>query len=342
MSELLMSHLWQVFDHADGQEKTASLTQQFLRDRIRETSVLNRILPSELITASEVERNTNEDDPLIRIDIEPNSGAMAMGYTAHGEAKYFTGKRYECHFNKYSSQHFVGYKSKMMTSRMPVRQIVEGNFVLDIQEAMDHQFRRSLDTAAILSNQVVQVVGYEPAHLKAAIQRAQNMMLNGAESALGGSRGRRRATRMIMTESRWSDIAQLDVKDWGTFINTITVEGHRNIKTLLGLDVVTSINSRTGLGAQAADNVDAAPQDNDLSAFFRTRADNDPAGSEGSVWPENSIYLVTDPAFLGVNFMIDDTNQEFDRKDDKLEWWCWCINGHAIGNCRSVVRIDLV
>ena len=63
MSGLLMSQVWDVFSggNADGVEKIASLTEDFLRDRIRETSVLNRILPPVVLTEAQIERNTAND-----------------------------------------------------------------------------------------------------------------------------------------------------------------------------------------------------------------------------------------------------------------------------------------
>ena len=349
---LLMSHIWNALDYQDGHTKTAAATGQFIRDRIRETSVLNRILPPTFVTEAEVERNTEDDAPLMRIDLEPDSRALTMGYRGRGEAKYWNGRRAECYFNKFESEHFIKSKEEMMTMRFPVRQVIEANFILDIQEALDSQFRKRLDGAALISGQVVNALDYSPdgsvgnpltrTSLKQAVQMAQRMMLGGNPlNTAEGSSGRRRGTRLIMTESRWTDVAQLNIMDWGNAVNQITMAGNRDIKTFMGMDVVTSINARTKTGALETDNAGVTAQSNGMSTSFRTAPGNDPSGSTGSVWPEDSIYLVADTPFLGVNYILSDSTQEIKRISNILEWWVWQTQGFEIAQSRAVVRIDL-
>jgi len=342
-NSILVKQLWDILDHPEAQVKTASATQTFLRDRLRETSVLNRVIPPISIGDGEVERNTNDLYPLKRIDIEPDSKALSMGYRNRGQGKWFEGSRYEVYFNKYESEHFQHTMEEMATMDYPVRQVVENNFIMDIQEALDKDFRKILDAAALLSGQVITIAGYVPKDLKAIITEAQRMILDGTgNKKLGGSDGRRRATRAIMTESRQLDIGLLDIMQLGTLTSNATFETARAFKTFTGLELVTSINSRKGTGALHEDNPDIKPQDNDMSASFVTAPENDPEGTEGSAWPVNSIYVITAPEFLGSNFIYRDVQQEFKRRTNQLEWWAWSVQGAGIGNIRSVVRIDFI
>jgi hypothetical protein len=282
-------------------------------------------------------------------DIEPGSTAVSMGFLGAGEANYFNGKRFSCHFNHYETQHFKKSRTQLSVMKYPVRTVVENNFVFDLQKQMDGQFRRTLDAAAIISGQVIKSEpGYTPADLKPLLHAAKNMLLDGPGNGSGeggdsGGEGGRRATRVIMSESRWNDVTLLDVKDWGNDVSKVTVEGVRDIKRFSDLEVITSINSRTGTGAQGDDNPEVKPQGNGMAASYRSLPNKDPYGSTGAVWPVNSIYVITDPAFLGVNFIMDDVNQKFKIVgSNTLEWWAFCVGGHAIGNARSVVRIDLI
>ena len=72
---IMVSQLWDVFtgNSNQGVEKVAALTEDFLRDRIRETSVCNRVIPPILLTEAQIERNTTNDWPLKRVEIEPDS-----------------------------------------------------------------------------------------------------------------------------------------------------------------------------------------------------------------------------------------------------------------------------
>ena len=327
-NELLMSNLWDVMDQDGGMTKTAALTETFIRERIRETSVLNQAIPPVFLTEAEVERNTFDDWPLKRVDIEPDSKAFAIGFRAKSEAKFFDGRRFEVYFNKFESQHFKKTREELMTMRYPVTQVLQSNFVLDIQEQLDVQFRNRLDMAATAAGNITSISAYDPFQLKAAIQQGFLQITN----------NRRRATRMIMTEGRYTDIGQLKYDDWGPRVADITISGNRDIKTFMNLEVITSINSRTLAGGIGTGGVSP----NGLALESRTGTVTDPVGSTGSAWPNNSIYLITDANFLGSNFVIGDLAQEFDRKTNMLEWWCWQDQGFEIGNIYSVARIDLV
>jgi hypothetical protein len=113
--------------------------------------------------------------------------------------------------------------------------------------------------------------------------------------------------RIITPESRWFD-----------------PEGGCDTKQFLGLEVV-EVNS-LGRITNPADNGDL------------TLASED---TVGPAWPSNSIYVVTDPMFLGVNHIVEDVTLELGQNIYVHEWYCWYMSSHAIGNVHSVVRIDL-
>jgi len=330
-NELLLSNLWDVLD-GGGMDKTAAITETFIRDRIRETSVLNQAIPPVFLTEAEIERNTFDDFPLKRVDIEPDSKALTIGFRAKSEAKFWDGRRFEVYFNKFESQHFKKTREELMTMRFPVTQVLQSNFVLDIQEQLDRQFRARLDAAATAAGNIYTASGYNPFQLKEAIQQGMLQITN----------RRRRATRMIMTEGRYTDIGQLKYDDWGPKVADITISGNRDIKTFMNLEVITSINSRTGTGSALSDIDGSAVSPNGMALTSTEATINDPAGTTGSAWPNDSIYLITDPNFLGSNFVLGDLLQEFDRKTNMLEWWCWQDQGFEIGNIFSVARIDLL
>lgn len=98
---IMVSQLWDVFGGGDGMTKVAGLTEDFLRDRIRETSVANRVIPPVVLTEAQLERNTNNDWPLKRVEIEPDSKAFTVGFRGKGSAQFFEGRKYEVFFTKF-------------------------------------------------------------------------------------------------------------------------------------------------------------------------------------------------------------------------------------------------
>lgn len=298
MSGLLMSQLWDVFSggNAEGVEKIASLTEDFLRDRIRETSVLNRILPPVVLTEAQIERNTANDWPLKRVEIEPDSKAFTIGFRGKGSAQFMEGKKYEVYFTKIETEHFKKTREELMTMRYPVVDVVNSNLVLDMQEQLDGMLATRFAAAVALSGNVVNT---------GATALTKENLVALAQTITGK---RRRPVRLIMTEARWMDLATLSPDKLGYGgVERIAFNGVRAEKTFLGYEVITSINSSVA----------------------------------GSVWNDKNIWMVTEPQFLGSNFIIGDVQQEMKREGNMLEWWSWMDQGCEIGNAKSVGQIVL-
>lgn len=298
---LQMSQLWDVFsgNNSGSMEKVAGLTEDFLRDRIRETSVLNRALPPVVLTEAQIERNTANDWPLKRVEIEPDSKAFTLGFRGKGTAQFFEGRKYEVYFTKIETEHFKKTREELMTMRYPVMDVVNNNFVLDMQEQLDGMFVTRLNAAAA-AQAATNVVAAGAGTVKGLFKDA---VLAGVRAVLGR---RRRAARLIMTESTWLNLAKLEPDKIGYEpVSRIAFGGVANEKSFLGYEVITSINSTTA----------------------------------GSVWSDDFIYCIAEPGFLGSNFILGDVQQEMKREGNMLEWWAWADQGTEIGNVSSVSKI---
>lgn len=298
---LQMSQMWDVFggNNSDSMEKIAGLTEDFLRDRIRETSVLNRVIPPVVLTEAQVERNTSNDYPLKRVELEPDSKAFTVGFRGKGQAQFFEGRKYEVYFTKIETEHFKKTREELMTMRYPVMDVVNNNFVLDMQEKLDEMFKIRLDAAAA-AQAATNVLSAGGGTVKAVFKDA---VIAGVRAVLGK---RRRTARLIMTESTWLNLAKLEPDKIGYEpVGRIAFGGVASEKSFLGYEVVTSINSTTA----------------------------------GSVWNDDFIYCVAEPGYLGSNFILGDVQQEMKRETNMLEWWAWADQGCEIGNVSSVSKI---
>lgn len=299
-----VSQLWDVFtgNSNQGVEKVAALTEDFLRDRIRETSVTNRLIPPILLTEAQIERNTTNDWPLKRVEIEPDSKAFAIGFRGKGEAKFFDGRKYEVYFTKLETEHFKKSREELMTMRYPVMDVVNNNFVLDMQEQLDGLFKVRLDAAGALSGVTAAPDFSSAANIAANFKDA---VITCAQGIIGK---RRRVAKLVMTESMYQNLGRLGVDKLGyDAVGRIAFGGVYPEKMFFGYEVVTAINAGT-------------------------------TGTNGvtSVWPHNKIYVVTEPGFLGSNFILGDVQQEMKREGNILEWWAWADQGAEVGNMNSV------
>lgn len=300
---IMVSQLWDVFGGGDGMTKVAGLTEDFLRDRIRETSVANRVIPPVVLTEAQIERNTNNDWPLKRVEIEPDSKAFTIGFRGKGSAQFFEGRKYEVYFTKFETEHFKKTREELMTMRYPVMDVVNNNFVLDMQEQLDAMFKVRLDAAAALSAITATADCSTSANIAANFKDG---IITLKQGILGK---RRRAAKLIMTESTWENLARLTPDKLGyDATQRIAFQGPAGEKIFDGLEVVTTINGGT---------------------------------TNGTVWAHNKIYAVTEAGFLGSNFILGDVQQEMKREGNILEWYSWADQGIEIGNCSSVGVLNL-
>ena len=63
-----------------GTTKTAAESLNFIRDRIREGSFADMIIPNQRVVRGDLQRSTEHDTLVKIVDVEPNSRAMSMSF----------------------------------------------------------------------------------------------------------------------------------------------------------------------------------------------------------------------------------------------------------------------
>ena len=234
---ILASQIWDVFqgNNHEAMEKVAAMTEDFIRDRIREVSAANRVIPPVVLTEAQIERNTDNDWPLKRVEIEPDSKAMTLGFRGKGEAKFFDGKKYEVYFNKIEAEHFKKTKEELMTMRYPVMDVINNNIILDMQEQLDGMFVKRLEAAALASgNKISDTTN---------TTLTKEILIDAAQLIVGK---RRRGVRLVMTEARFMDLMRLNPDKIGyDHVGRLAFDGVREVKKFGGFEVITTINSST-------------------------------------------------------------------------------------------------
>lgn len=301
MSEILASQMWDIMNHSnDGMDKLASISETYLRDRIRETCLANRVLPPVVLTEATIDTNTQNDFPLKRVWLEPDSKAFTMGFRGRGYAQFAEGRKYEVWFAKFETEHFKKTQEELMTMKIPFINIVNNNFVFDLQEQVDGMFQERLKVSAIAAGNEITASGTINTGFKEAI-------IEGARRVISR---RRRAARLLMTESTWLNLARLKPDKIGyDAVGRIAFNGVAAEKVFMGYEVLTTINA------------------------------NNPSRGVESVWNDDEIFVVTSPEYLGSNFMLNEVQQEMKRTGNMLEWYQWTDQGLEIGNISSVAMI---
>jgi len=320
-----------------GTTKTAAESINFIRDRIREASFTDMIVPNEPVVRGDLQRST-EHDTLVRIvDVEPGSRAMSMTFRGQPQAKYVTGKRFAIGFWTISSLKFEIVEQELMAYDMPVTRIIEENSLKDMVEVKDRQFLIYVEAAveAMQEEANGSVVGFntsnvnsgttlEVSKVKGTIalqQSADNFVVKAIQRPdivkvkrllkrviVDGSgnvvrQGRLRPELMLACESDIDEFDSWTHEDLGSKLESETAVNGWTYSKAIGLRIVKTIK-------------------NDLLR-------------------EGNVYVFTTAQYFGRNYTLNQVKFYIDKIANRIYWQAWMDVGMGIANIAAVVKLEL-
>ena len=139
-AEMINAGFIERLDTREGQSKTAAASLTYIKDRLREASFTDMIIPNERVVRGDLQRSTEHDTLVKIVDIEPGSKAMPLNFRGLPTATYVNGKRYAIGFFTISSEKFEIVEQELMAYEMPVTRIIEENSLKDMVEVKDREF----------------------------------------------------------------------------------------------------------------------------------------------------------------------------------------------------------
>ena len=161
-----------------GQEKASSAMTDFVRVKIREGSFARKILPPKQITATDLVQNLETDQPMRIVEMDKISSAYPVTFVEPAHAKYYKGTKFPVYHTKFMSEEFYKPVEEIMTYRVPIKTIVQENYLKDIQIAEDAAFMGTVNKiiadreAAITGDAVYSASGpFTPAILAEGLKK---------------------------------------------------------------------------------------------------------------------------------------------------------------------------
>jgi hypothetical protein len=320
----------------EGPTKTAAASLNYIKDRLRESSFADMIVPNERVVRGDLQRSTEHDTLVKIVDIEPGSRAMAVNFRGQPTAEYVSGKRYAIGFFTISSLKFEIVEQELMAYEMPVTRIIEENSLKDMVEVKDREFLNHVEscinamqteansgafTAAGVNGGTAISVSKVKGTLALqqttsnftvqAIQRADivniKKLLKRQVSNLAGTavvrQGRLRPALMLMTESDADDFDQWTHEDYGDRLQSETALDGYTYNKVLGLRIIRTIKN--------------------------------------DILREGNVYVFTASEFFGRNYTLNDVKFYIDKIANRIFWQAWMDVGMGFGNIASVVKLEL-
>ena len=316
----------------EGPTKTAAASLNYIKDRLRESSFTDMILPNERVVRGDLQRSTEHDTLVKIIDIEPGSRAMAINFRGQPTAQYIQGKRYAISFFTISSLKFEIVEQELMAYEMPITRIIEENSLKDMVEIKDREFLNHIEACVdAMQNELngsyeFSTTGGQSSVSKVkgslalqqtvddftvhAIQRPDIVKIKKLlkrtivdSNGVPVRAGRLKPALMLMTESDADDFDSWTLEDYGDRLQSETALDGYTYNKVLGLRVIRTIKN--------------------------------------DILREGNVYVFTAPEFFGRNYTLNDVKFYIDKIANRIFWQAWMDIGMGIGNIASVVKLEL-
>lgn len=298
---LLNDTLFEQLENPSMQKQAIDAVNDFTRTRMREDGFFRRIMPALQITNDELDRQVDTDKPVKVVDKEPDSpAAVSIPFATLPINFYIRGPRYRVMFDRIVSPRATKDVDELRTWVMDIRQVLSDNMIKDMLAEEDSKFVAAFNAALIGANQTVPLSG---------------------------------------------------VAQWQTIVGGITRE------TLLdALKIMPSTPSHFEVATILCNNVTIK----EMMKFGRDEMGGDfsqdvikngwaEAKFLGKDWlitikrdlvPDDSVFMYSDPKFIGKYYILEDTTMYIRREAYMLEYFAYQTQGASLGHTNGLARVD--
>lgn len=321
--EMTLQHL----SNPDAKMKLAAEVGGYIRDRLREASFLERILPAQTVTRSDCQISVNHDS-LVKIEhLEPRSRAMVVSFRGEPSAKLLRGERVEVPFITIMSEMYQKPEQEFLAYPYPLGKVVEQNSIRDIGEIQDREWTvhcessvQALQTEAnggsATTLNATALQGASPpvefSVIKGELARAaltddgivrpiQKPDIVNLMKLLDGNR--LECELLLMTNVDLDDVLQWTIEDQGSKVQSETLVTGWQYNTLLGKKVIRTIKT--------------------------------------DILRPGNVYAYTSPEFLGRFYILNNIKFYIDKVINLIKFVAWKDIGMSIVNIASVRKLEL-
>ena len=300
--QLLNDTLFEQLNTPGMEKRAADAVNDFTRTKMREDGFYRRILPPLKISNDELDRQYDTDKPVKVIDKEPDSpAAISIPFGTLPTNVYIRGPRYRVMFDRIVTPRFVKDVDELRTWSMDIRQVLSDNSIKDMLAEEDGKFLAACNAVMIGPDVPVPYNG----------NVVQWKTIDG-----GITRETLQEARKIMPRGP----SHLEAST--AMINNVTIkEFEKFTRDEFGGDVSQDI-LKNGWALTTISNMQL------IITIKR------------SLVPDDSMFMFSDPRFLGKSFLLEDTTLFLRREAFMLEFFAYQTMGGSIGHSGGIARAD--
>jgi hypothetical protein len=285
-----------------GMEKNAlDAVNEFTRVRVREDGFYRRIIPPVQVSNDDLDRQVDTDKPVVVVDKEPGSpAAISIPFATLPINIYIRGPRYRVMFDRIVTPRFVKDIDELRTWEMDIRQVLSDNAIKDMLAEEDSKFLTAVNTALVAADTIVPLSG--------VIQW---------ETVFGG------ITRDTMEEA---------------FKIMPKTPSHLEVNTVLINNVTIREIMKWGRDEMGGDHSETLIRNGWSETEFMNATWI--ITIKRNLVPDDSIYMFSDPRFIGKSYLLEDTTMHIKREAFMIEFFAYETLGGSIGHTGGLARAD--
>lgn len=299
----------------------------YVRDRLRESSFAEKVLPPEPIDRSQCQVSENHDALIKIVFLEPRSRAMVMTFRGEPRANFIRGEKVGVPFYTIMSEMYQKTEQEFLAYDFPIGKVIEQNSVKDIGEIQDREFLihaeacvQALQTEAnggsVTTLNATTLAGVTPP-VEFSVAKGEGARTSSVNTAtvmplqkpdivrllklLDGNR--LESDQILLTSVDWNDILQWTVEDNGDKIQSETVVNGYKYNMLLGKRYIRTIKT--------------------------------------DILRPGNVYCFTSPDFLGKFYVLNQVKFYIDKVINLIKFVAWKDIGMSFVNIASVRKLEL-
>jgi hypothetical protein len=300
--QLLNDTLFEQLQTPGMEKKAIDAVNDFTRTKMREDGFYRRIMPPLKIGNDELDRQVDTDKPVKVVDKEPDSpAAVSIPFGTLPTNVYIRGPRYRVMFDRVVTPRFVKDVDELRTWVMDIRQVLSDNSIKDMLAEEDSKFISAVNAVMIGPDVPVPYNG----------NVIQWKTIDG-----GITRETVQEARKIMPRGP----SHLEAHT--ALINNVTIkEVEKWGRDEIGGDFSQDILKNGWAEANFMN----------MQWIITIKRD---------LVPDDSMFMFSDPKFMGKSYLLEDTTMYIRREAYMLEFFAYQTMGGSIGHAGGIARAD--
>lgn len=288
-----------------GQFKEAvDAVNEYTRLKVREDSFMERIMPSEHLPDSQIDRQVTTDKPIKIVDMEMESpAAVSVPFGAQPMTTYIWGRRYIVSFDRIMTNKFTKDVSDLRTYHMDIRQVISDNAIKDMLAEKDGKFMVAVDTALSGANVVLPTSGV--AQYKTIAGKITRESLWDADKIIPSTPSNLEAHTYLVNNITIKDVCKAGFDEFGGGdISADIMKNGWTLQDFMGKRWIVTIKK--------------------------------------ALVPTNHMYQFCDPKFTGKHYSLEDTTLFVKKESFMIEFYAYSESGATIANVNALGHAHFV